>query len=467
MRVMPSQPKIFSGGAASSGHLASGAGGSPSRSWGLIVLAIVIGLLVLVGAVSLGVFFLLREQPFDVPEWQDPLTLVNADLIDPALALAGLGGVPDGDLSARALNQARADTAFSVLVFSPSIGDRESAGDFLLLANRYRNDNRPDYAVACYRLAGTIATLSPDLPDTVRAETFVLAGEGLADLGQFGLAQLYFDQAYNVATVSPYLQAATRRNVFQRLHQGYQVIDDRERARVSLERSAEAFPVVTVVESPPVLPVAEPPLMSLEVQQSEARRWEAAQVLASELVEHGGRVPPELVTALGGALVAEDQAKLPYFDSQLAATSQLSVQISIIQARINWLAVKHRVARLGYGISLVPEWEAEAEAIRADLTKSYELLFALYADLIVAMPDAEQIDLAAEEILRREILAGTLGRYPNYPAEQRITQLYQAAERLVEVRPGEKMRVVVLPYNGVDSLVLVDDAGFLAATHRD
>ncbi len=437
------------------------------RNWVLIVLTVVAVLLVLVGVASFGAFFLLREQPFDVPEWQDPLTLVEPARIDPALAVAGLGGVSDGDLSAKALAQARADTAFAILVFSPSIGDRESAGDFLLLANRLRSDNRTELAIASYRLAGTIGTLSPELPDTVRADTFVLAGEGLAELEEYGLAQLFFDQAFNIAMASPYLQAATRRNVFQRLHQGYRMIGDRERARVSLEQSAEPFPMVTVAESPPILPVAEPPLVSLEVQQAEAARWEAAQALSDALVVRGGYAPPELVTALRETLIGEDQAKLPYYDSQLAATPQLSVQISVVQARINWLSVKHRIARRGYGISLVPEWELQAESIRAELTKSYELLFALYADLIVAMPNAEQIDLATEEILRRENLAGTLGRYPNYPAEQRISQLLQATAHLVELKPGEKMRVVVLPYGGVDSFVLVDDAGFLATTQGD
>jgi len=437
------------------------------RSWVLIVLAAATVLLVLIGVLSLGAFFLLREQPYDVPEWQDPLTLIEPDRIDPALAVAGLGGVSDGDLGAKALSQARADTAYAILVFSPSIGDRESAGDFLLLASRLRNDNRSELALVSYRLAGTIATLSPVLPDTVRADTLVLAGEGLAALEEFGLAQLFFDQAFNIAMASPYLQAATRRNVFQRLHHGYQMIGDRERARVSLEQSAEPFPMVTVAESPPILPVAEPPLVSLEVQQAEAARWAAAQALSDALVVRGGYAPPELVTTLREALIAEDQAKLPYYDSQLAATPQLSVQISVVQARINWLSVKHRIARQGYGISLVPEWELEAESIRAELTKSYELLFALYADLIVAMPNAEQIDLATEEILRWENLTGTLGRYPNYPAEQRISQLLQATAHLVESRPGEKMRVVVLPYGGVDSFVLVDDSGFLAATQGD
>jgi len=436
----------------------------PMPRWGLIALLSAIGVLIVVGAISLGGFFLLREQPFEVPEWQDPLTLVNSDSIDPALAVAGLGGVSDGDLVAQALAEARADTAFASLVFSPSIGDRESAGDFLLLANRYRSDNRPEQAITCYRLAGTIATLSHELPDTVRADTFVLAGQGLADLGEFGLAQLYFDQAYNVVTVSPYLQAATRRTIFQRLHQGYQTIGDRERARLSLEQSAEVFPTVIVAEPPPVLPMAEPPPVPLEIQQAEAARWQAAQALATLLVERGGQSPQESVIDLGDALVAEDQARLPYFDSQLAAMPQLSAQISIVQARINWLAIKYRVARQGYGVGLVPEWEAQAEEIRADLTKSYQLLFALYADLIVALPDANQIEIATEEALRREILTGTLGRYPNYPAEQRIAQLLQATAHLVESQPGEEMRVVILPYAGVDSFVLVDDAGFLAAT---
>ena len=310
---------------------------SASVKWGLIALAVVVVLLILVGAASLGAYFLLREQPFDVPEWQDPLSLVNVDRVDPAVAVAGLGGVSDGDLSAKALAQARADTAYAILVFSPSIGDRESAGDFLLLASRYRTDNRPEYAIACYRLAGTIATLSPELPDTVRADTFVLAGEGLADLGQFGLAQLYLDQAFNIATASPYLQAATRRNMFQRLHLGYQAIGDRERARISLKQSAEPFPVVTLVEASPVLPVAEPPLLPLEVQQAEATRWDAAQALARALVERGGRAPAELVADLRETLLAEDEAKLPCRRAQAVSADQRC-------ARAHQLAV-HQISR--------------------------------------------------------------------------------------------------------------------------
>jgi hypothetical protein len=438
----------------------------PRRKWGLVALGATTVLLVVVGIASLSAYFLLRKQPFEVPKWRDPLTLVNYGGIDPALAVAGLGGVADKDLAAQALAEGRTDTAFTILVFSPSIDDRESAGDFLLLGNRYRQDKRPEQATDSYRLAGTIATLSPDLPDTGRADVFILAGEGLAELGEYGLAQLYFDQAFSVATVSNYVQPAIRRSLFQRLHKGYQAIGDRERARQSLEQSAEPFAAVTVPEPPPVLPVAESPPLPLEVQQAAATRWQAAQELANQLIERGGRAPQRAIGELADALVAEDRLRMPCYDAQLAQAAQLSAQISIVQARINWLVVKYRVAQRGYGISLVSEWEVQAEQIRAELTKSYELLFALYADLIVAMPNADQIELATEESLRREVLAGTLGRYPNYPAEQRTAQLMEATSRLVKSRPGAEMRVAVLPYAGVDAFVLVDDASFVAITQN-
>ncbi len=436
------------------------------RRRGLTALIVTTSLLIVVGAASLSAYFMLRTQPFEVPQWQDPLALVNYGGIDPALAVGGLGGVSDKDLVAQALTEGRTDTAFAILVFSPSISDRESAGDFLLLADRYQRDGRSTQATNSYRLAGTIATLSPDLPDSVRADTFILAGEGLAGLNERGLAQLFLDQAYGVATVSTYVQPVIRRNLFQRLHKGYQAIDDRERARQSLDLSAEPFSPVAVPELPPVLPVAEVPALPLEVQEAEATRWQAAQELARHLSERGGRAPQEALIELANALLAEDQLRIPYYDAQLTHATQLSAQISIVQARIDWLAAKYRIARGGYGISLVPEWEAQAEQIRSELTKSYELLFALYADLIVAMPDADQIELATEEALRREILAGTLGRYPNYPAQQRIAQLMQATAQLIESRPDTDMRVILLPYGGVESFVLVDDASFLEATQE-
>jgi hypothetical protein len=105
------------------------------------------------------------------------------------------------------------------------------------------------------------------------------------------------------------------------------------------------------------------------------------------------------------------------------------------------------VARRAYGLSIVPEWEAQAEQIRANLTKTYERLYALYADLIVALPEISQIDRATEERLRREILAGELGRYPNYPEEQRQKQLVDATHQLMATQPELNIFVVIAEVN--------------------
>ena len=190
-----------------------------------------------------------------------------------------------------------------------------------------------------------------------------------------------------------------------------------------------------ITEERAILPKNRPVLLTTEIQESEAKRWLAAQELAAQLVSLGGNASPEAVTALADALVLEDLLKLAYFDNELENATLLSKRLDLILAKIAWLSVKYRVARNGYGLSLVPEWEEQAEQIRADLTKTYEPLYALYSDLIIGLPEVSQIDKATEERLRTEILAGELGRYPNYPEEQRRTQLLNATEQLIKTQP--------------------------------
>jgi len=67
-------------------------------------------------------------------------------------------------------------------------------------------------AALSYELAGAIATLSPDLSDTLRADIFLQAGSGLATLNDAVHAKIYLDQAYIVATESNYLQPAYRQS---------------------------------------------------------------------------------------------------------------------------------------------------------------------------------------------------------------------------------------------------------------
>jgi hypothetical protein len=190
-----------------------------------------------------------------------------------------------------------------------------------------------------------------------------------------------------------------------------------------------------VPETTTLLPPGEHIPLPQAIQEAETNRWISAQELAALLVERGGHAPSSAIKALEEALLEEDRQKLPFFDNELASTTQLSKRVDITLAKIRWLSIKYRVAKLGYGMSIVPDWEENAEQIRAELTKTYEKLYPLYADYIVALPEISQIDLATEEKLRREVLAGELGRYPNYPEEQRQKQLLDISSQLIESQP--------------------------------
>ena len=408
--------------------------------WGLIIVIGVFSVLTFIIIAALVLLLITRSNSADSRGQSllintGPLTRLDTEQIDPALALATLGGFPGAEVIIEAIDKDRPETALATLLFAPELSDKESAGDFLLLAEAYLVKGQPENAIFSYDMAGTIATLSPDIPDTTRATLFMQVGEGLIDQNEPDLAKFYIDQAYIVAANSPYLQAAHRRPILQQLQKDYILLEERELARQSLDLSANPPDLDFVPETTTFLPSGKHIPLPQSIQEAETNRWISAQELAALLVERGGHAPPTAISTLAEALLEEDKQKLPFFENELASTTQLSERIDITLAKIKWLSIKYKVAKLGYGMSIVPEWENDAEQIRADLTKTYEKLYPLYADYIIALPEISQIDLATEEKLRREVLAGELGRYPNYPEEQRQKQLLDISNQLIESQP--------------------------------
>jgi hypothetical protein len=406
---------------------------------GLVIVIGVFAVLTFIVIAAVVLFLITRSNSADSGQSlltnTGPLTRLDVEQIDPALALAALGGFPEAEVIIEAIDKERPETALAILLFAPELSDKESAGDFLLLADAYLAKGQRDNVIFSYDMAGTIATLSPDIPDTTRATIFMQAGEGLIDQNEPDLAKFYIDQAFIIAANSPYLQAAHRRPILQQLQKNYILLEERELARQSLDLSANPPDLKFVPEITTLLPSGKNIPLPQSIQEAETNRWIKAQELAALMVERGGKAPPAAVKALEEALLEEDRQKLPFFENELASTTQLSDKIDITLAKIKWLSTKYKVARRGYGMSIVPEWENDAEQIRAELTKTYEKLYPLYADYIVALPEISQIDLATEEKLRREVLAGELGRYPNYPEEQRQKQLLDISSQLIESQP--------------------------------
>jgi hypothetical protein len=417
---------------------------------GLILIVSTLTVLMFILLATVGIFFFTTQSGTTQLAVQssimgkNPLSVIAVSEIDPALALASLGGVSEADVIVEAIRKGRPETALAGLLYRPTLTDKESAGNFLLLAAAYTANGNHQKAFFSYQMAGLIATLSPNLPDTIRTDVFLEVGEKLIQLSEPEQAKFYLDQAFLLAAKSPFLQAAHRRLVFEKLQKGYITLNEqyntleaRELARQSLNLMAKPSSSALDPEKQIfILPqTSEALVLPQVIQEAEATRWSRAQELAALLVERGGNAPQKAKDDLKNALIAEDEQKLPFYDSELAAATQISKQIDITMAKIDWLATKYRIARQAYGLSIVPEWEAQAEQIRTDLTKTYETLFALYADLIIALPEISQIDKATEEKLRREILAGELGRYPNYPEEQRRRQLLDATNQLITTQP--------------------------------
>jgi len=432
----------------------------PSRFGVISIISTAIVLILILG-LAIFSFLVEPEEPAPVTIFNDPISAITPDLIDPALAIALLAGISETDVIDQAILKARPGTALAAVVFGPSLSARDVAGDLLLLGERFVNQGDTGHAILCYQLAGTMATLSPDLSDTLRADIFLQAGIGLTKSNEPILAKVYLDQSVLVATESRHLQAAYRNAILEALHRAYLNLGLNEEARKSLQLSLEPAGLTALPEKPLVLPKAEQFALPTQVQEAEAQRWRAAQFVAKELVELGGTTQSETIDTLRVALLQEDEVKIQYFAEAFAAEPQLSGKVNIIQAKIAWQSIKYRIAKRGFGVSLVPEWETTVEQIQSGLAASHEELYRLYSDIIVAIPIASDIDRATEEALRRQVLAGQLGHYPNYPAEELKLKLLEASAILIETQPSTELRVSYLSVNNTDYYTLISDKAVL------
>lgn len=433
------------------------------RFWLFVLLAVVMIGMLLIATLSLGVYFNLNRRQVKMLPWQDPLELVESEKVSPLLAVKSLAGTANQEVINQALGAQELGTAYTTLVFSPEINDRERAGMFLLLGARYAARGEQARATECYRDASTIATLSPTLQDVVRADIYLRAGGGLTGIGEEGLAGFTYDQAFVVATYSPHMTRGNRRQVFQQLDSAYQKLGEKEMAARSRESGSSlpsegaAGPETASPEA--ILPPLRPGPTSPDIDQVETSRKQAAQALVDRLSGKPGS-PDEARSVLSQALQSEDHTRQQFYDNQLASATQLSSKIALAQAKVDWLTVKYQVARRGFGLSLVPSWESNPDKIRSDLAKAYEQLFALYSDFVVALPDATQIQRASVEILRRQILFGRLGLYPNYPEKQRTIQLQESTLSLIAAQPHADLRVDVLTRDNTTTFILSTDESY-------
>jgi hypothetical protein len=423
-----------------------------------ILLAVVV-LLLFVAVVSVVLFLVLRQRPSAPVSWQDPIAEIVPGDIVPELALYPLAGASELETIDAALdnynvelaNYEYLETAYATLVFGQELTDAQRIGRQIILGRRFAVAEKPERASLSYQQVYDLAVLSPKWNDPARADALLAAGNGWAELGQASQAFMAYDQVYVIAVRSPYLQMANRRDLLNALKLAYADLGDEERAAACQQqiiqldqevREPVAYPVPV-----PDLPIGEGTVSSAEVGDLEEARRQAAFALLNSFSD-GSEPPAELVGDLAQALLAEDAAKLALYRQTLESTTQPGKRIDVHWQTIHWLTVKYQVALRGFGLTLVPEWEAQASSIQSALSKAYEDLFFDYEDLVTALPEASLMGPGSYVVRRQMNQSGRLGQYPNYPAQQMADKLREAVANLIASGAGQQLFVDVVAENG-------------------
>jgi hypothetical protein len=158
---------------------------------------------------------------------------------------------------------------------------------------------------------------------------------------------------------------------------------------------------------------AQPIAYDSSTQEKITARQGAARILADRIEFTGGvDIEPER-QALAAALLAEDAARAQFYQNpgEIARGQQLWLLLD----RRAWLVEKLRVAMQGYGLALVPEWEAQTSQILAELNAANNYLntvMAAYAGDQSTPLDQALLQIETQHWLVQQAMRGL---YPDAP----------------------------------------------------
>ncbi|MEP7198717.1 MAG: hypothetical protein ABI874_02760 [Chloroflexota bacterium] len=425
-----------------------------ARGWMVALIGFGAACMFLIGLVFAGGLFLITQQkPAAIvyPTWQDP-TKADKLKIDPVLSIAGLAVSPsaardtnDLTVTSAMLTRGEVDSAFVAAIYATNLSDRQRLAQLQTVGERYAAAEKTAQAKLTYQAVMDIVALSPSLSDFERTEALAQAATSLYNVKERNLAGLALDNGRDIALQSPFLKDASRVVLLGKLLRAAQQGDDSTRIKkLNTDRSnfVDTDPNPTAPAEPPdPLPAIDAPPKNDAVTTAQNKRMAVAQKIA-QLADSGAQIPDELISQLSDALFAEDDQRARVYN---APTPQLTLaqKVALARSQVDWLTIKYRVARKAYGVSVVADWEDAVSDLQSDLAKAYEKLTLLRTEQTVGLPKTNDIDLAQMNLVRRQLLAGRLGLYPNFPEDDLVEQLNNLTDKLIGSQPNATLRLKV------------------------
>jgi hypothetical protein len=422
----------------------------PARNWLLFFSFAGFLIFLLVGVISLIAYFQLAGEEVLAYGWRDPLDATMAVRVRPDLALLPLAGVPIDAAAREALAAGEPDSAFVAVVYASGISSAMRGGLFALIGDRYAVAGRSSDAALCFQLAHDLAALSPDLADAARFDLSLSAARGrLAVRDEAGLV-LSLEQAESIIRFSSFLQPVQRR---QTLEQLVRLTVLARGAKAATQLRASMADVVTLRPSPApavsfIVSFAQPLPPNPALDQTRRERQQRALALSDQWIALGGEdVGPE-TRDLAEFLLREDEQRIAWY-SELGQTGNLipGQRASLLSDQITWLLVKLQIARGGFGVSLVPEWEQRELEIRQAVATVQLDLFSLMREQAGALTNEADKDQAALELVRTELATWRWGQYPGLNVADREALLVTAVQPVRQRFPdrGASLASGILP----------------------
>jgi hypothetical protein len=396
------------------------------RRWLEGLLLVGFTLCLLVGLAALAVLWRLSTNPAPILAPNDPLTTLRTERILPTLALAELAGDPPDALANQALSAGQLETARALLIYRRQQQNERQLGLLLYLARDYVAAEEPAIATLLLHQARAYALLDGTLGSLERSQALLQIAQELHAAGADSAARDAAIQSFRVARGAPELLPAQRSQLFSSLRPLVeQLADDTvsqqiaEFARNPFVTASGEIPALTRLWS---LPEAVP--ADAGVVTALATRQQRARELVNRLAFTGGAdIDPERA-ALAQALLAEDAARSALVGTMQGAGFTSGQQLTLLLEQRDWLLLKLRIASLGFGLSLVPEWETGRALLQRDLSAVTSALDTTFQALAAAQPDPLDQALLRLEARRWLALQSDLGQYPGVGPEtlgQRIS----------------------------------------------